>query len=110
MCNISYSTCLIYETQYDLHNKPEWDVSYGRYSYCRIKNAAMTVNILALGNSTRYAPNTPEIAPDAPIAGISPPPADTATRLCARAAAIPHPIYMRRYFTRPNLSSILSPN
>ena len=34
-----------------------------------MKNAAIIVNILALGNSTKYAPNTPEIAPDAPIAG-----------------------------------------
>jgi hypothetical protein len=35
-----------------------------------IKNAITIVKILALGNITRYAPNTPEIAPDAPTAGI----------------------------------------
>ena len=43
-----------------------------------MKNAAIIVNILARGNSTKYAPSTPEIAPHAPIAGISPPPVDTA--------------------------------
>ena len=43
-----------------------------------IKNAAITVNIFALGNSTRYAPSTPETAPDAPIAGIPHSPVDIA--------------------------------
>ena len=43
-----------------------------------IKNATINVKILALGNITRYAPKTPEIAPEAPIAGISPPPLLTA--------------------------------
>src|SRR5947208_15919653 len=69
----------------------------------------MTVKILALGNMTMYAPRTPEIAPDAPTAGICPPPVETAKALWARAAAAPQPTYIRMYFILPNLSSILSP-
>jgi hypothetical protein len=75
-----------------------------------IKKANISVCTLARGNITRYAPMTPEIAPEAPTAGISPPPALTAYRLCVRAAANPHPIYIKRYLIRPNLSSRLSPN
>ena len=43
-----------------------------------MKNAAIIVKILARGNSTKYAPKTPETAPEAPIAGISPAPVDIA--------------------------------
>lgn len=43
-----------------------------------MKNTIIIVYIFALGNIIKYAPKTPEIAPDAPMAGTSPPPAATA--------------------------------
>src|SRR5581483_3939322 len=75
-----------------------------------MKNAAIIVKMLALGYITRYAPSTPEIAPDAPTAGMLPSPAETAIALCKSAAAMPHPRYSKMYFTLPYLSSMLSPN
>jgi hypothetical protein len=43
-----------------------------------MKNTANMVRMLALGYITRYAPRMPEIAPDAPTAGMSPCPVETA--------------------------------
>jgi len=44
------------------------------------------VMIFACGNSIRYAPSTPEMAPDAPIAGIS---LDGSDIICAKPATSP---------------------
>ena len=46
----------------------------------------MTVITLALGNRTIYAPNTPAMAPLAPMLGISDP---GNTAVCVRAATVP---------------------
>ena len=37
------------------------------------KKSGIAVSIFALGNRTMYAPKIPEIAPEAPIAGINDP-------------------------------------
>jgi hypothetical protein len=43
-----------------------------------IKKAKIIVCILACGKNIKYAPKTPDIAPDAPIAGIPPSPVEIA--------------------------------
>jgi len=46
----------------------------------------MKVIIFALGNRIRYAPKTPEIAPEAPTAGVE---LNGSITICAKPATIP---------------------
>ena len=72
----------------------------------KMKNI-MTVSMRARGKRTRYAPSTPETAPEAPTAGMG---LLMSPAMCASPASTPHPRYMPRYLSRPNFSSMLSPN
>ena len=69
-----------------------------------MSNTPMT---FAFGNRKRYAPSTPEIAPDAPIAGIW---LEGSDMIWTKPATRPQNKYRTRYFPLPNLYSILSPN
>src|SRR5438309_1672659 len=84
----------------------------GRYHFTEmrivlIKNPNNNkVSTLALGNITRYAPSTPEIAPDAPIAGAE---LEGSDNMWTNPATSPQNRYKARYFPLPNLYSMLSP-
>src|SRR4029077_15588161 len=84
----------------------------GRYHFAEIriilvKNPKnIKVITFALGNITRYAPSTPEIAPDAPNAGAM---LEGSDNMCTKSATNPQNRYSARYFPLPNLYSMLSP-
>src|SRR4029077_5781871 len=84
----------------------------GRYHFAEIRIILVKnpknnkVITFALGYITRYAPSTPEIAPDAPSAGAA---LEGLDNICTKSATIPQNIYNARNFPLPNLYSMLSP-
>ena len=53
------------------------------------QNNKTRARILDLGYNTKYAPITPEIAPEAPIVGMPPPTEFKTNKMCVILATIP---------------------